>query len=283
VNNYARRAFLLSITLTELALLMFFLLLLLSLKQVSDLRIENECLVDSLQNYDSGLEKIREAISSVSDDTSDFFILSLISEVGQNQSLETQRESLLQQVDSLTAEMASLNKENKTLTKQLERVRSRSNAADQVLSLTDSLSAQQREVENLRGRIVYMQNREGGPGFGPCVPCWLSSDGKAEYIYDVIIYEDRIEVQATWPEHRRAEAASVPNVDQLIADSLSVALFHKLAAPILEFSKVHNCRYFVRIEDRAVSKRAFKVRLNAIEGYFCKFLVNPTRDIKVNG
>ena len=259
---------------------MFFLLLLLSINKVAVLKKQNDTLKQENAAIRTGTESIAAELSQVFEDSTDFFILSLIENEGRNQLLEKQVNSLLHQVDSLNSATTELEKAKQKLSRRIEIVRSGSRTADSLLAMSDSLGKQQRELENLRGRITYMQKREGGDGYGPCVPCWLSSEGKAEYLYDLTIFEEWINVQPSWLEHRVAEANEIPNLNLLVGDSLSVAEFHQLAQPILEFSKRNDCRYFVRIEDRAVSKRAFKVRLNAIEGYFCKFLVNPTRDIR---
>jgi hypothetical protein len=108
-------------------------------------------------------------------------------------------------------------------------------------------------------------------------PCWLVETegpdfGRVEYFLNITIGDEGIAVAKGWPERRAQEALSIPGVSDVLDQALSQEDFLAQAAPILEWSAERDCRHYVRVFDRAESKRAFKAHLLATEAYFYKWL-----------
>ena len=80
-------------------------------------------------------------------------------------------------------------------------------------------------------------------------------------------------VEATWGGKRAEDATKIPGALQLPGDQLSAMEFAKRAHSVLRWSQEQNpeCRHFVVIIDRAVSKDAYKNTRLRIEDFFYKY------------
>jgi len=66
----------------------------------------------------------------------------------------------------------------------------------------------------------------------------------------------------------------IPEAEKLVGKNLTQQQLQQRLKPILNWSKAHGCRHFVRIkDDQYTSKQAFKQQMLIIEDYFYKYLV----------
>ena len=237
------RGFLLSITMTELLILLFFLLLLLASSIITRLFSERD---DALAQYHE-LEAATQWREGVSDD--DFF--ELLRDAYQ---LSTLRE----QVNTLKDAAARASRAESLLAMLPSR------------STIDSLRLRERV---LLGQMSNLQRRCGND----YPPCWVVDDGtgRPEYIYDILILDDRFIIRPSWPPHRETSVDLIPGARELVGEYTDFATFRRKAAPVLDWARAQEpeCRLFVKIRDRASMKEPFLDRMTTIEEYFYKFLI----------
>ncbi len=141
-------------------------------------------------------------------------------------------------------------------------------------SLDSSNETLAQELENVRGQLRNLQERAGNGLDHP--PCWAAPDGEIEYMFDVTLQADEIDVVAVWPPHRDAEAQTMPGVLELADRTVSLGEFARLSAPILTWSQHQDpeCRHFVSIFDGVGdgpgAKDAFQEGLLTVEHAFYK-------------
>lgn len=250
------RGFMIGLTLTEIALLLFFVLLLLVNDQERDLdrheEERQELLAENrdLRETQQELQKLREAMQSYREQRAS----------GQPKTKEDfvrllrEAQQAKQQAQRLEEERSKLREANEKLQEENRRLRDK--------------------ARDTRAQLARVQQTCGPEGHGP-PPCWVSSTtGEIEYAFEMTIHEEGIEARPIWPEHRRDDAQRIPGMADFPTSRLSLQEFRRHAAPILAWSRRQDpeCRHYVRIYDEAVTKEAFKQQLLGIEGYFYKWL-----------
>ena len=133
-----------------------------------------------------------------------------------------------------------------------------------------------RLYEGTKNRNIIL---EGKVGFG-LPPCWLSRDGKVQYIFNVqTLPNDRVIVTPAWPEERSSEVAQMEGIQQVKAyfgKEVPMSQFLRAADSILALSKKQNpeCRHFVKYRTQIPdTKTAISQRLK-IENRFYKLEIN---------
>lgn len=133
-----------------------------------------------------------------------------------------------------------------------------------------------RDAATLKGQIVRMRSelaKVGKGGEDP--PCWVTQDGKIEYLLDVdLLGSGALLVRDATPASRLLDRQSLPLPPALFGRSLSPAEFLRLTLPVYQQGQAHQCRYFVFANDRTGStqKVAFQNLLLTVEGHFYKNL-----------
>lgn len=281
IPGQERRSFVLSVTLTELALLLFFLLLLTAMWQLNRLERQNEgmiLLVAQAAGADPAVlrEKIEAAAKNAEAVRENVELRERISQLEAEQSgiqmlLEErnkrERDDFVELVRTAARNtVAAL--ENSQLREML------AGAEEKRDSLSEALQRALSENANLRNQIRNIERRVGQGGIG-FPPCWADEDGKPEYIFTVVLQEQHFSVLPAWPPHREDDFHRVTGAAELLRSNLNRAQFAQLARPVLEWSRAQDpeCRHFVRINDRpTMSKEAFKANLLLVEDFFYKFL-----------
>lgn len=247
MSSEERRSFMLSMTLTELALVLFFLLLMLSVYQ---LKLKDEA-IQALGGMDSKLVPVLPALSKWMEDNEpeDFVELLRTEEAGDDARQQ------------LEAEVSRLKERNDDLAR----------SAD---TLQEQLKQNESTQANLGGQLKNCQRQIKGGNDLP--PCWADPEtGKAEYIYRIEVREDDVAVNAHWPPHREDDVKRLPGAVELLSPSIGMAALERGARPLLEWSKRQDpeCRFYVVIDDAAKTKDGYKNKRLAIEDYFYKFEV----------
>ncbi|MGR9045838.1 MAG: hypothetical protein ACU83N_11110 [Gammaproteobacteria bacterium] len=277
-----RRSFLLGMTLNELAFMMFFLLMLLSTAALHDktavleqqarkndaLKLE---LAQTRKRLDESFKRLQLFETAVS----------RLAGLEPNPS----RDRLEQAFQRLQAagKLEQTAEENARLKKQLqviEGLKHRLLQIDPTLTpkktlenlIEQSLSAQ-REHQNLRGRLHYLQQQLKGNGLDH-PPCWADPEnGTIQYLYRITIYEKTLRIEPKWPDERSAEIKTIPGASELAGQTLDLETFKSKVEPVYQWSHAHECRHFVRVhDDPRTTKRGFKTALLTIESVFYKYL-----------
>ena len=128
-------------------------------------------------------------------------------------------------------------------------VKSALSALNNSTDLASQKRSLEKEVKTLKGQVINLTERFGGRGT-EYPPCWVSPDGKLEYIFDVALNSNGFIVRDRKLPHRQEEQALLP-IQQIKFDTLvSSPTFSRQTDALLNWSKAHNCRFFVRIFDQ---------------------------------
>ena len=120
-------------------------------------------------------------------------------------------------------------------------------------------------------------------GQGSHPPCWwqfVTGDREIIFVLEVVLRSRDIMVRPIWPDVYDEEARRVTNLVALSqAGRVSYPEFRSLALPVLVWGQEQNpqCRHFVIIHDSVQGgdeKENFKDALLTVESYFYKYLVD---------
>jgi hypothetical protein len=127
-------------------------------------------------------------------------------------------------------------------------VKSALQALNSSTDLVSKNNALAKENETLKGQLLNLTQRLGGRGT-EYPPCWVAPNGKPDYIFDVALKSNGYIIRDRKLPHRQEEQALLP-IQQITFDSeISVGTFSRQTEALLNWSKDHNCRFFVRIYD----------------------------------
>lgn len=242
-----RHAFLFSMTLTELVLILFFLLLLLSswrLKKADEAQQTIELAQTLLHD-----ESLR-ALLAYREENPDEDFRRLV-RVLENPKLREVVEYFEEDPEAKLSALAE--------------------AADAAREIRGELARLRATNRNLSGQVQNLRRRTGS-GFG-LPPCWTRPDGSIEYLFRVTVKEEDLDAEPILPPHRLAEFEAIPGAPALPGSSLRPEEFQRRAEAILAWSKRQDpeCRHYVRIVDRAQTKNGYKQKRLLIENYFYKY------------
>lgn len=149
-------------------------------------------------------------------------------------------------------------------------------AADAVRDLGGEADAVQ--TASLRDLIIILRARGTHP------PCWwqlVDQRQRIVFALDVVLRTDDITVRRRWPDVYDPKARQVTNLVELSnAGRISYDEFRELALPVLRWGQEQNpqCRHFVVVHDSVRGgedeKEDFKEALLTVESFFYKYLAN---------
>jgi hypothetical protein len=132
-----------------------------------------------------------------------------------------------------------------------------------------------KENMNLRGQLAFMRNQLTAASVGrglDHLPCWTDGNKKIEYLFNIELKPGLVVVTPAWPEHRREDAAKLPNVSELMAGPVSFERFRTAVRPILDLSKRQDpeCRHYVIINNAIETRRDADPARWMVEEFFYK-------------
>ena len=231
-----RERFLFGLTLTEIVILLFFIVLMLSLvaKEKSD--VEKEKSAAKVANLENIIAKQKQKMDD------DFKRLELLASVLGDDSISPR--------DALDDIFQSLQE-----------------ADSKIFNLKQDKNNLSGQIKNLSREII----QKGGKGVPPC---WTDSNGKAEYIFSIWLRNESYEVVRAWPKHREVAAMDLQAVKLMMNQNLAKKQFRKHAKQIYDWSVTNECRHYVKIHDtKENNKPTYKKMLLTVEDYFYKYLV----------
>ncbi|MCI0733970.1 MAG: hypothetical protein L0Y38_09145 [Methylococcaceae bacterium] len=276
-----RRGFLLGMTLNELVFMLFFLLVLIGAHLLEarnkEIAVQSARLAQLQQKLLQQKSNLNEAFSKLGAVKDTFDRLQELQPRIAPGELAEQFKRLVESESKARTD----NEHLRNLLTQLFHAAGQSNTQEseppaealrRVLARQTTIEAQNKELES---RIKTLHARTGGSGLDH-LPCWIDPEsGEIEYLYRVILLENRLKIEAAWPASRDGEAEKLMSLRVLANRTVSAAEFSRLAGPILAWSRRQKpeCRHFVRIQDHeATTKTAFKKHLRLIETFFYKYL-----------
>lgn len=258
MNN---RSFIFSITMSEIIIILFFLLALMSTFKINEKEKSITLLTNDIKIQEQKLIAQEEIIEKI-----------LQEDANLNENFDE-----LVNVTVYKNKIASLENELKIKNKLLENIKNN----DEIEKLINQYVNKQLKYEKLSNltsqnkkmqqQIKFYKRKEG---FG-LPPCWIGPKGKAEYLFHITLYEDKIFVkEGYWTKKNRKRAKNMPNIDKLINKELKLDEFLDLSESIYKSSVKEQCRHFVILRDNVKSKKAFKNMTFNIENYFYKYHEN---------
>ncbi len=243
-NN--RSNFLFGLTLTELAFILFFILLFFSTLVVK----EKDKLSKELTQIKEKLDEFKEEIETykkVFEEISDF----------KEKTIEEKSKWLKELV-----EKDDLDAKNHELNKKLTKIKEKLDKFKEEIKLKDKqVTSLEKKIKGLAG------NRHPA--------CWKDKNSKKpEYIYDIILGENGITTHRGYKKYLEEEFQKIPESQNIIGTkNISIREFKQKTRSVFNWS-VHTakpeCRHFVRIFDETSSKETYKIPLRGIENYFFK-------------
>jgi len=134
----------------------------------------------------------------------------------------------------------------------------------------------QQEGRNKDGQLANLRERLKGPGGGTeHPPCWATPEGKIEYIYDVALTSTGYIVREINIPHRAEEKKRLPLQGITLGTEIPNKRFMQETTPLFEWSKAHDCRFFVKAFDRTgpQEKAIYNRQRRTLEQHFYKYEV----------
>ncbi|MFD3301462.1 hypothetical protein [Aquipseudomonas alcaligenes] len=131
-----------------------------------------------------------------------------------------------------------------------------------------------KENSDLKGQIQFLKNKLEAKGGLDFPPCWADEQGKIQYLLNVELQEDVLNISRAWPDSRETDAQALPNINAVMAvASPDYPRFLKAVKPISDLSRKLNCRHYVRIKNMIPDAVTSDRRRLSIEDYFYKIEV----------
>ena len=287
------------LSLTEIAFLLVFLLMLLLGYMIFKL---DQDLADTQQQLTTGANlaaqqealaaaraKLKTELQSAGSQNPDEVISKLLSQaelIQEREILRAQVADLDAQVSALTKVKAVLEKvANETATRMKQQGQQVTPAAEAKLAkdLMDAyqqmnqasaagLPQVQKENADLRGQVAFLKGKLDARGGRDYPPCWADEHtGKVEFIFDIMMSTDGLTVSPAWPKNRTADALTFTTTTQLISPKKHpLSEFIQLANPIFADSKAKNCRHYVVLRSNIADTATFNRYRYNVENMFYK-------------
>ena len=207
------RSFIVSVTLTELAIMLFFLLLLTAVGQINRLKEDlatSEARLADKDRLSNGIASIEDTLRSKGHAGAAELVEEAARNVGTLEEMSRQNRGLRQLVqessgksDDDFTELVREAAENTAAQDELSQLKEKTSALGTELSDAETgLAECQSEVGEVGGRAKRCEEQAIKRGWG-FPPCWVSADGKPEYIYTIHIGADTFTVTAEYPPNRK--------------------------------------------------------------------------------
>lgn len=129
-----------------------------------------------------------------------------------------------------------------------------------------------RENTNLRGQMMYLQNKLDARGGMDFPPCWADEvTGRTQLLFSLVLRDETLMVSPGWPESRNQDAAELPNIEHILSKpDVHYSEFIESVRPIFALSKQQACRHFVLIDNTITDAVQSDRKRLMIEGSFYK-------------
>jgi hypothetical protein len=274
------------LSLTEIALILIFLLMLLLgwlTTAAQNKAAESQEKLDAIPNakfviaeLDRAKEDLRRAIerAEVADPEKLFEdLVRYSSMVDKNKQLETALAKSQSALDDLTMAMEALGGKDAALA-----AKDVANKVGEGMGIKDpkklaekikELAAQAQKIEDLIERNVYLVKKAG---FG-IQPCWVEN-GKTQNLLDVVLELDgvRVSIPSSLPPNRLKQMQELPSIELATRGFIPYKELRNSFGPILAFTQKQEpeCRHYVSIKSNIPQTKFSTPKRLQVEGYFYK-------------
>lgn len=277
-----RRGFVLGLTLAEVALLIIFVVMLLLVigferrdRVIAQLR-ERQRVLDQVAPSGSSVELAKLQ--------ADLQKLASLREIAQSAGHEWD-EDFMELIKSVAATprngkvidaARALQERERALQRAIEKL-SRVGGVSDANALAKEVVDQAASMNNLRGQTEYLKQELAKVGKGGVLPpCWVTPDGKIDYLLDVVLDSRGLRVRESYPVSRQAERNLLPMPKLNASRIYSQSEFRAATAGVFAWSSRQDpeCRFYVTIYDTtgAHEKLLYKQLMETVEGHFYKRL-----------
>lgn len=140
-----------------------------------------------------------------------------------------------------------------------------------IQELKTQLQSALKENSDLKGQLEYVQAKLNGNGLDH-PPCWVDEKGKIQYLFTLNLYPKYVKVSPAWTATRKNDAVALPNISRLSGKEMSYNQFLNLSKAIFDVGERKNpqCRYFVRLRSHIQNARESDLARRKIESVFYK-------------
>lgn len=269
-----RRGVLLGLTLAELMLLLAFVIFFLWFHQYQKAH-EARLALDSALKLNVALTAQNTNLSAKLD-----VLAQLTAGVSSPAKFAAELVELRKKADTLSVVQGELDTAKKALSEQVQRAEALKSVVGTLHdtgNVIEKLAAAELENRRLTGQLASIQRLLDRAGKGLEMPsCWATTDGRPEYIYDVVLGSAGISMTETDLPNRAGDRAALPTAQIALGVPLADRDFLQSTRALYDWSNEKQCRFYVRISDSTgpAEKTLYKSRLQVVEGRFYKFLIS---------
>jgi hypothetical protein len=282
-NN--RSNFLFGLTLTELAFILFFILLFFSTLVVKEKEVSIEKIREEVEAYKNVFEAIPEFHEQSIEEKTEW-----LKELVEKDKLNVKHQELMEKHKALEdsfndlAEVIPTIKDKSEIEKAewLKELVEKSTlvAKNEALNkefakISEEIVKIEKELSGKKDLIARLEKKVKGLAGNRYPACWKDPQTKQpEYIYNIILGENGITTRRGYKKYLQKEFSGIPGSQNIIdTQNLTIGEFKQKTKSVFNWSvktAKPECRHFVRIFDETKSKESYKKPLRGIEHYFFK-------------
>lgn len=276
------------LSLTEIALILVFLLMLLlgwltkaAQKEAEKVRADLEAIPNAqvvIRELERVKEELQKAIERAEVADPDKLFEDLVrysSMVDKNKKLEEQLVIAKEELEDLREIMQMLGGKDAALSaKDVAEKIGDGMGIDDPKKLDEKikeLASQAQKIKDLLGQNRFLLER-AGKGFGK-QPCWVAND-EIQYLLDVTLELEgvKVSIPPKLPEDRIAQMKELPGIDLATREFIPYTELERSFGPILTWTKKQDpeCRHYVSIRSNIPQTKLSTRRRLQVEGYFYK-------------
>ena len=256
-------------------------------REMSDQRKSLSAAQDRDETLKRDLEEARSAIARLS---SQLAGEKKTVATNQNRTATLKRElaDATAEVKRLTKELSAKSQSSASKDKQKTALESNLNSANAVIKrlvkevagLKQALSSENKRIAALQEALGWSaedeEEEEKGDGdpFGRTdPPCWTDTYGNIEYTLHVIMRDNGFVLRRAWPASRDDDARALGLFGIPLGSLVSTNRFKTLGNRILQADRSRGCHFWVEISDETNSKISYKKKMQTIESFYYKKLI----------
>lgn len=145
----------------------------------------------------------------------------------------------------------------------------------ELAAMEEQLATAAQENRDLRGQLVWLQEKSAAPGGRDIPPCWADEQtGKVQYLFRIDLQDGGLALAPAWPPERERDALALPGVAALLAGGVQpLPLFKQRMHTLDADCRAKNCRHYVILASQTSRLDLFNQYRYAVEEFFYKYEV----------
>ena len=282
-NN--RSNFLFGLTLTELAFILFFILLFFSTLAVKEKEVSIDKIREEVKAYKNVFEAIPEFHEKSMKEKTEW-LKELVEKDKLNvkyQELMEKHKALEDSFNNIAEAIPALKDKSETekaewlkeLVEKSTLVAKNEALNKELAKISEEIVKIEKEMSDKKDLIARLEKKVKGLAGNRYPACWKDPQTKQpEYIYNIILGENGITTRRGYKKYLQKEFSGIPGSQNIIdTQNLTIGEFKQRTKSVFNWSvktAKPECRHFVRIFDETDSKESYKKPLRGIEHYFFK-------------